>query len=77
MCVDVGLRVAKAISLKDLEPSCLPSSVVADKAAQLLAKVKKETHVEKPFPYMELHLFMPTWVAEVHPSLSHSPWCVA
>jgi hypothetical protein len=61
--VDLAGRVA-LITLKDLPAVCLPSSVIADKAANLLVKLKEETRVERPFLYMDLAQFAPDWTEE-------------
>ena len=49
-----------------IHDKCLPSAIQTDKLANLKAKQLKAagTMVIKPFPYVEITSFAPTWAAE-------------
>ena len=58
----------QAINLEGIDPMCLPGSAAADAAASQLAKFKRDfPDVKKPFPFMDLASFVPTWAEAVIP----------
>ena len=50
------------IKLEGLASQCHPSSTATDKLATLRA-IEREKEVAKPFPYMEMSEWLPSWAA--------------